>query len=234
MNRLGHNSFESKETSSKSERYLGTEGEKYFVWQKGWGDPTGKITARQYQKFLSPTDSVLDFGCGGGYLLKALICGRKLGYDINPAALKECMANSIEAVNDLGLIDQDRFDIAISNHSLEHVPSPLNSLREIHRVLRPGGTLLLCTPIDDWRRNKTYDPADINHHLFTWAPLNMGHLLSDAGFTEIQVSILTHAWPPRVVHLDKFLPLWLFNLLCIIWSVVQNQRQVFSIAKKHL
>ncbi|GIK40762.1 MAG: hypothetical protein BroJett011_45950 [Chloroflexota bacterium] len=38
------------------------------------------------------------------------------------------------------------FEVVICSELLEHVPSPLNVLSEIHRVLCPGGILLICVP----------------------------------------------------------------------------------------
>jgi len=45
----------------------------------------------------------------------------------------------------------DQFDLCVISDVLEHVRSPLNFLREIHRVLKPGGTLFVATPsTDSW------------------------------------------------------------------------------------
>src|SRR5215467_12797664 len=37
-----------------------------------------------FQDFINPTDSVLHFWCGGGYLLNSLVCGDKYGVDASP------------------------------------------------------------------------------------------------------------------------------------------------------
>ena len=42
-----------------------------------------------FSDFIKETDKVLDFGCGGGYLLNELNCADKYGVDINPVALEE-------------------------------------------------------------------------------------------------------------------------------------------------
>lgn len=215
-----------------SKHYLGVNGEHYFEWQQGWGLKTGKIEARKFQKHISDTDHVLDFGCGGGYVLKALRCKKKLGIEVNPRALTECSRNEIEATDTFERIKSNSFDVAISNHSLEHVPYPLGSLKQLRRVLRPEGVLVICTPIDDWRKYRSYSSSDPHHHLHTWTPQNLGNLLTEAGFVVEDVRILTHAWPPKVVLLDKLLPLWLFDGICTMWSVIHRQRQIIAVARK--
>jgi SAM-dependent methyltransferase len=55
----------------------------------------------------------------------------------------------------------ESFDIVISFHVLEHIPDDRQALREIHRVLAPNGTLLLCLPQHlDTARTDNNDPKD--------------------------------------------------------------------------
>lgn len=62
---------------------------------------------------------------------------------------------------DLTAIDRaDRsFDFVIANHVLEHVGDDVRALREIRRVLRPGGRAILQTPFAASRLFTTEDPA---------------------------------------------------------------------------
>ena len=48
------------------------------------------------------------------------------------------------------------FDVVICNNVLEHVEDDLQAMRELRRVLAPGGWGILQTPID-WERATTYD-----------------------------------------------------------------------------
>jgi SAM-dependent methyltransferase len=52
------------------------------------------------------------------------------------------------------------YDVVIANHVLEHIDDDRQAMRELFRVLRPGGTALLTTPINPTRAT-TYENAAI-------------------------------------------------------------------------
>jgi len=53
----------------------------------------------------------------------------------------------------------DQFDLTICSHVLEHIPDDMLAIREMTRVLRPGGILLVMVPIYG---EKTYEDHSIN------------------------------------------------------------------------
>ena len=97
---------------------------------------------------------VLDAGCGAGSYVEAL---RALGADVRGV---EYLADKVaewdakhpgdETVRqgDLTRLDfaDDSFDMILLNEVLEHVPDDTGALRELLRVLKPGGTFILLTP----------------------------------------------------------------------------------------
>jgi len=64
----------------------------------------------------------------------------------------------VRDLTDLGLPDGS-FDRVICSHVLEHVPDDRTAMRELHRVLRPGGRALIMVPIDMGRPRTYEDPA---------------------------------------------------------------------------
>ena len=54
------------------------------------------------------------------------------------------------------------FDWVFCNHVLEHVPDDAKALREIFRVLKPGGIAILQTPFASGLEKSLEDPAEIN------------------------------------------------------------------------
>jgi SAM-dependent methyltransferase len=140
----------------------------------------------------------------------------------------------VQCYADLAEVPDEIADVVISNHALEHIPYPMEALRQLRRKLKPGGTLALCVPLDDWRTHKRYDPDDRNHHLYTWTVQLLGNLLHEAGFSvqARDMSVRTHAWPRYYPFLYAKLPPRWFNVFCTIWAMVTRRRQLFAVAKR--
>lgn len=55
--------------------------------------------------------------------------------------------------------EDDSFDVVLCNHVMEHVSNDRLALREIFRVLRPGGWAILQSPVDPTRETTLEDPS---------------------------------------------------------------------------
>ena len=184
---------------------------------------SGSANCFMYQPYVGKNDVVLDFGCGGGYLLAQLECGRKIGIEINPAARATALSHGIEVAADIQDVPALPVDVIISSHALEHTRNPFDVIRSLYASLRTGGRLVLVTPFE---RNSSWRPNDINQHLYTWAPMNLGNLVSDAGFRVDNCEIIYHRFPPKGHFLRRILGKNLFHWACLLWgrlsrSVVQ-------------
>ena len=121
---------------------------------------------------LEPGARVLDYGCSDMQYRELLGNDVELvGADLpgNPQADVE-----IAADGRLELADQS-FDAVISTQVLEHVADPALYLAECHRVLRPGGRLLLST-----HGIMLYHPDPVDYWRWTWAGLE--RIVGEAGF----------------------------------------------------
>ena len=52
------------------------------------------------------------------------------------------------------------FDVVLCSHVLEHVPDDAQAMRELRRVLRPGGWALVLSPVD-WNREQTFEDPGV-------------------------------------------------------------------------
>jgi glycosyltransferase involved in cell wall biosynthesis/SAM-dependent methyltransferase len=98
---------------------------------------------------------ILDCGCGAGEYVSAL---NRLGADAwgiefdekkvlkfksrNHRLADRVSVGDIQNIN----FDENSFDVALVNEALEHVPDDERALREVHRILKPGGALVLFSP----------------------------------------------------------------------------------------
>jgi SAM-dependent methyltransferase len=216
-----------------SDHYLDAKGREYLAWQDVGGVENGKFEARKFARFVRPDDVVLDFGCGAGNILRALTCARKIGVEVNPAARERCEQAGIACFPDVADVPAGIVDLALSNHALEHVPAPIEAMRQIRRTLKSGGRLAVCVPIDDWRTQKRFDPKDVNHHLYTWTPQLLGNALVEAGYRVEPgaLSIVTLTWPPHHLAIQSALPPALFDLVCTVWAVLVKRRQLLAVVR---
>ncbi len=107
-------------------------------------------------------EAVLDAGCGGGVdtLLAAMMVGPEgiaVGIDLTPEMVgraKENLAQTAlenvsfrqSSLDDMPFADAS-FDVVISNGAFNLVPEKARALEEIHRVLKPGGRLMMADQI---------------------------------------------------------------------------------------
>ena len=203
----------------------------YAAWQLAMAAPLAHANAARFQPFVRSDDIVLDFGCGGGGILQHLACGRRIGVEPNPTAREECAMLGIECYPDV-VSAPAPVDVVISNHALEHCLSPYDDLCALRHSLRPGGTLVLVLPINDWRSERRPHLPDLHHHLYTWTPQLIANLLSEVGFFVERASVLTHAWPPGFSRLHGRIPTALWEAGCYFTSALLLRRQILTVARR--
>jgi len=217
------------------DHYLGERGRRYFEPQKDIGIAAGVWNRFLFDPYVTSQDEVLDFGCGGGYLLSALRPRVAVGVEVNPVAREMATSLGIETHATLEEVKGRTFSRIITSHALEHVPCPLQILRELRALLGPGGRLVWVSPMDDWRAGaqRSWRRDDPDMHIHTWTPLSMGNVLAAAGFDVISVSVVAHAWPPAPIRegLWRLSPR-AFHFGARLWAVLRRRRQLLGIAAR--
>ncbi len=142
--------------------------------------------ARKIGHYVAPGDRVLEFGAGTGLNLASLEASEKVGHDIAFHLAAELARHGIRFTGDLSSLADGSFDTVVSHHSLEHVADATGPLREFHRLLHPGGTLLVYVPYEKERRYRRFDRGEPNHHLYSWNPQTLGNLIECSGFRVVE------------------------------------------------
>ncbi|MGI9294212.1 MAG: class I SAM-dependent methyltransferase [Pseudomonadales bacterium] len=98
-----------------------------------------------------PDGKVLDIGCGNGeYLLRLKSIGWQCqGVEFNDTALAICREHGLEVFHgDLKAANfaAESFDFVTAHHLIEHTADPGELIREMARITKPGGTILIRTP----------------------------------------------------------------------------------------
>jgi len=214
---------------------------KYFDWQRtSTGAFGGMANKFKFEPYIRATDCVVDFGCGGGYLLASLNCAHRLGVEINSVAREEARRQCVECVEAASQLPDNWADVIISNSALEHVEYPLGELKVLLSKLKPGGRAVFVTPHETLA--STWSENDINQHLHTWSPRNIGNLFARAGYVVEQVRVSRLMWPPMYKSLYRVLGERVFLITCslyrfarlLLWPLrpVVSHASVITVARK--
>lgn len=205
--------------------------DKYFAWQAGVGEFGGWANSTKFQRFVKTDDSVLDFGCGGGFLLENLNCRQRTGVEVNPTARARAEAHGIQTFASVDEVPDDSIDVIVSNHALEHVEWPLEILKKLRTKLKPGHLAVFVVPCESV--DLAYRTDDINQHLYTWSPQSLANLFLRAGFEVDSCEPLKHRWPPNYRRYAKLGGRRLFDLACRVWARIDRSvSQVHLVARR--
>jgi len=167
----------------------------YFEWQKKIGEIGGKLNLFKFKNYINKEDTVLDFGCGGGYLINNVQCKEKKGFEINKSAHEECRKKNIFITDNFDELEDQSLDKIISNHAFEHVPTPFETLKKLYNKLKKGGKIIIVVPCEqNHEPGFSYKPNDINQHLYTWCPMTLGNLVKLSGFEVEKAEHIQHQW----------------------------------------
>jgi SAM-dependent methyltransferase len=175
---------------------------KSYWWLAGKYRIIADVVRRRFRA-APASPRVLDLGCGPGNLLDYLgPHGRIFGSDYSADALRFCAGRGYQRLFRADFqrlpLRSDSFDLITSIDVLEHLADDRSAVRELFRVLRPSGLLVVSVPAFRFLWGE-HDTIYGHHRRYTTGEL--GERLRDAGF---QVSKLSYFEPLFVLPLFVF------------------------------
>ena len=187
-----------------------------------YGEIVNAVVAGRHQGRL------LDVGCGPGDFLYA---AQQLGWEVvgvepNPGAAQRAQARlsskpaSVASVASqsngtvvtgflqAGMLPDASFDLVTLWHVIEHLDDPVQTMREAHRLLKPGGLCIVQTPRLGSLESALFGPVwsglDSPRHLTIFSRATLFGVMQKAGFQVSETAINSSSYPLYVLSL-KFL-----------------------------
>ncbi len=152
---------------------------------------------------------ILDAGCGSGRNMIDLarhgtVTGVELSATSVSLARERCTGEVIEGSVLEMPFDAGRFDLAASLDVIEHLEDDLAALRELRRVVKPGGTLLVTVPAYQW----LWSGHDVvNHHYRRYTRRTLQRVGEQAGWRQARTTYFNSLLLPAAILLrvlDRF------------------------------
>jgi len=125
-------------------------GSTYVCHEAGSGDARASDFLLERVAHYGPYEGrrLLDFGCGGGFLLRGATEAHwdAFGFDVGPRALASCRSQGLTVTDNLKDYSSSSFDVMFLNHVFEHIADPPALLRTCRNLLRQSGKLFIAVP----------------------------------------------------------------------------------------
>jgi SAM-dependent methyltransferase len=122
---------------------------------------------------------LIDLGCGD-MPFKAWISTQVSTYDSLDFFPRSPDVTYEADIQNMHMISNDQYDSALCIEVLEHVPDPFLAVREIQRILKPGGLLILSVP----HLSRLHDEP---HDYYRYTRYGVAHLLEQAGLELVEL-----------------------------------------------
>ncbi|MCZ3367520.1 MULTISPECIES: class I SAM-dependent methyltransferase [Methanobacterium] len=145
---------------------------------------------------LVENGNFLDVGCGIGYFPLVMKYLGMNAYGVEPGKIDRELSEQYNLDITTGTLleakyNDNFFDLITLNHVLEHVDNPSEIMKELHRILKPNGFLVIATPISDSLAFKIFGKywaqLDSPRHLFLFSTSVLKKYSEKYGFDIIKI-----------------------------------------------
>ncbi len=201
-----------QELMKNYEDYLPTPSEEIDKWEKMMKQIVDKSADLIEARTNTGRGRLLDIGCGYGFFLKEM---KLRGWDVEGVEVSQTGRQYTrdkwgihvysQPVEDID-IPENSFDVVTLFYLIEHVNDPLALLREVNRILSPGGLILLrwphTTPIVRLLGplSRKLDLYHTPYHLYDFSPETMKRFLVLTDFKCVETIIGGYTLPPREMY----------------------------------
>ena len=178
---------ESELATLYDKRYYGDNRRKFLAPIEAGVAALTRLKWKRLERLLSPGGRLLDIGCGRGTLLTL---ARASGFEALGIERASPVGHSIPGILYKSLPEcnfpNSHFQLVVLWHVLEHLPDPVTTLREIHRILQPRGWLSIAVPNYGGAQAEASGTCwfhlDVPRHFWHFRFSSLQGLLSHSGF----------------------------------------------------
>lgn len=171
-----------------------------------WSKQVGSALLQYVSRMRALQGRVLDYGCGPGFLIDDLLRmapeATVYGIEYSPASVR-LVEQAYSGRNRFGGVSSASsiptgfsagfFDVVFFVETIEHIRAAARPqvLREVRRLLRPGGLVVVTTPNEeDLNASRATCPDcgamfHVVQHLSSWSPASLQSVMEDAGFQTV-------------------------------------------------
>lgn len=175
------------------------------------------------KKYSQSGSSLFDFGCGSGYLVGEL---HKIGYDAHGVDFeKDAVDYGLnQGIKNLKLANGEKidyldkiFDIVTAFDVLEHIEDEKPTIRELVRILKPSGKMIITVPAYQWLWGVQ---DDVSHHFRRYTAGSLINIFKN--FPELKII--------RKTYFNTFLfpPIAVVRLFSK-WFNIKNRKSDFDV-----
>lgn len=214
------------------------EGKSYFEDRdNGTEHMNRRVGEYIVSQIKNKTGKILDVGCGKAWVAKAL-CPK--GYEV--VSMDISLENTTEALKRYAYPNHSAvvadvyslpfkegvFDYIVASEIIEHVVHPSEFVKNLMRILKPGGTLIVTTPYKEKIRYTLCvhcnNPTPIHAHIHSFDEKTLTNLYSGANFKSCEYVTFGNKIPVhlRMHGILKHLSFWCWKKVDQIFSLMYN------------
>jgi SAM-dependent methyltransferase len=169
-----------------------------------WYRGRRKVLARVFAELDLPHSArILDAGCGSGRNMVELSrLGTATGVELSETSVILARERAVGEVIEGSVLEMpfetNSFDLAVSLDVIEHLDQHLEALRELRRVVAPGGALLVTVPAYGWLWS---GHDEINHHFRRYTRRSLQRVAQQAGWQQVRTTYFNSLLLPVAILL---------------------------------